>query len=346
MSTELTVHGQQPATALTIADEQGAFTPQQVDVLRHMGVEGASEGDLAVFFHVVKRTGLDPFAKQIYMIGRQSSVKDDRTNQWTKVWKHTIQTGIDGYRLIGRRAANASRETISVSAPEWAHEDGSWRPVWSSKWGWPLAARVTIHRGASPFTAVALFDEYKQTKRDGSLTQMWEQRPAGQIAKCAEALAWRQAFPQDLAGIYVDEEMQQADREEPAPAPAERSGRDRLRAAVPTAAPPQQPAEPEQVHDAEVVEDAVPVAEPMTTGQNRKIHALFRDLGLADDEDRQRAGMSRALGREVASRKDLSKTEAGFIIESLEVRLAQQRAEPAPADAAQWPEVAQIGGAA
>jgi len=259
--TELVAHGG-ASTDLTIDPDQSSFTSQQVAVLQHIGVENASEGDLAVFFHVVKRTGLDPFARQIYMIGRNSNVKDDRTNQWVKVVKWTIQTGIDGYRLIGRRAADVRRETISVSAPEWCTEDGEWRPVWRSAWGWPVAARVTIHRSGSPFTAVALFDEYKQTKRDGGLTQMWEQRPAGQIAKCAEALAWRTAFPQDLAGIYVEDEMQQADRDDlPTGPQPEQSGASRLRAAMASSATVDstEPAAPADVED--VVVEAQPASD-------------------------------------------------------------------------------------
>ena len=99
-----------------------------------------------------------------------------------------------------------------------------------------MGARITITRGGEPFTAVALFDEYKQTKRDGNLTQMWAQRPAGQIAKCAEALAWRMAFPQDLSNLYADDEMGQADNGERrisnSPNSAGASAADRLRAAA------------------------------------------------------------------------------------------------------------------
>jgi hypothetical protein len=176
MSTDLITH-QQASTALTIDADQSSFSTQQVAVLRHLGVDGADEGDLDVFFHVVKRTQLDPFARQIYMIGRNTY--DQRQDRW--VTKQTIQTGIDGYRLIGRRAADRARVKISVSAPEWAHLDGTWRPVWVRDWGMPVAARVTITRDGEPFTGVGLFDEYKQTKRNGELTSMWAQRPAARV---------------------------------------------------------------------------------------------------------------------------------------------------------------------
>lgn len=201
----------QASTELTIAENQSNFTPAQKTALAHMGVEDATEDDLKVFFHQVKRTGLDPFARQIHMIGRNAF--NPKTNSWGV--KYTIQTGIDGYRLIGRRAADQSQDTISVEPPEWLHNDGTWRPAWSKQWGMPLAARVTLKRAGQPFTAVAMMDEYQQTKKDGNLTQMWAQRPAGQLAKCAEALAWRMAFPQDLAGLYTHEEMAQADNPEP-----------------------------------------------------------------------------------------------------------------------------------
>lgn len=250
MSTELATTG--PSTALTLADEQTTWTPSQVAALRHMGVEDASPGDLEVFFHVVKRTGLDPFARQIYMIGRRQKDGD----RW--VTKQTIQTGIDGYRLIGRRAADRRGERISVSAPEWAHEDGTWRPVWSPKWGLPVAARVTVRRDGEEFVGVALFDEYKQTRRDGNLTSMWAQRPAGQIAKCAEALAWRMAFPQDLASVYVEDEMHQASNPEPAPAPP------RVTAADFTAPQPEPEPEPVQAEDTAAV-PALPTPEQVAT---------------------------------------------------------------------------------
>lgn len=284
-------------TELAITETQSRFTGEQTAALQHIGVENASDGDLSVFFHVCKRSGLDPFAKQIYMISRQASEKDPNGG-WRKVTKQTIQTGIDGFRLIGRRAADRARQTVSVRAPEWAHDDGSWRPVWSGSWGVPVAARVAIERDGQSFTAVAMFDEYKQTKRDGALNSMWSQRPAGQIAKCAEALAWRMAFPQDLSGIYSDDEMSQADSAVP-----------ERQSAVAAVLNPE-PA-PEATAETET-------GEAMTARTRGRMFALFGQKGIVEDE--QLAGINHITGRDYTSRADLTEADAQTVIAALEQR--------------------------
>ena len=331
MSNELATvdHG---GSTLAIQPEQQGFTSMQVSALQHIGVDKASEGDLAVFFHVCQRTGLDPFARQVYMIGRQTSEKD-ASGQWIKVTKQTIQTGIDGFRLIGRRAANAASHGLSVSAPEWAKDDGSWRPVWVGAWGLPIAARVTIHRNGEPFTAVALFDEYKQTKYGGELTAVWAQRPAGQLAKCAEALAWRMAFPQDLSGIYADEEMGQADN-----APVRHQPQSGGLASV--------LADPSPAPDAGADDAPLPVRgdgddagedqpDGITSSQLKKMGAAMRERGLTEREDAL-AYVESIIGREIASRNDLTKAEASDVIDALETPFAEQPT-PEPVEA-EWTE--------
>lgn len=312
MSTELEVR---QSDSLALSSEQSYWNDRQLATLRHMGVEGASEGDLMVFHHVCQKTGLDPFARQIHMIGRNT--KNQRTNQWET--KYTIQTGIDGFRLIGRRAADQRGATISIEPPQWAHADGGWRDVWTPAWGMPIAARVTIKRGGEPFTAVALFDEYKQTKKDGGLTSMWAQRPAGQLAKCAEALAWRMAFPQDLSGLYTDDEMGQADRVQVEQVEQPAAGPDRMRGILGKPA-----ADPEPEQPADIQTENTPGT--ITSAQVKKIAAAMGDLDLKDRAIALQY-VSEEIGREVTSRNDLSKNEASMVIEALQRDINERNAD-------------------
>jgi len=194
MTTELATRTS--GSDLTIHDDQSFWNDKQIAALRQLGVKDASNGDLAVFFHHSQRTGLDPFLKQIYMIGR-----------WSKEGtKQTIQTGIDGFRLIARRAADKHRETLSYEDTQWCGEDGVWRDVWLSS-NPPAAAKVVVMRNGERFPAVALWSEYAQTTKDGRPNSMWASMPSNQLAKCAEALALRKAYPHDLSGIHTDDEM-------------------------------------------------------------------------------------------------------------------------------------------
>jgi phage recombination protein Bet len=189
MSTDL-VHA--PASDLAITADQTFWTDKQRAALVQLGVANAHNADLAVFFHQVVRTGLDPFLKQIYMIERDG--------------KQTIQTGIDGFRLIARRAVDQRRETLGYEDTLWCGADGDWKQVWLDSEP-PYAAAVVALRNGNRFPAIALYNEYVVKKRDGKPNRVWAGRPAGQLEKCAEALALRKAFPQDLSGLYTSDEM-------------------------------------------------------------------------------------------------------------------------------------------
>lgn len=306
------------STALAIDPSQRDFTNEQRAALEQIGVEKASDGDLAVFFHVCKRSGLDPFARQIYMIGRYERVQID--GQWTRVLKQTIQTGIDGYRLIGRRAASKAGHKLSVSAPLWRHPDSGWQDVWSGQWGYPIAAKVRITRDGEPFVGVAMFDEYKQTNRDGHLTAMWAQRPAGMLAKCAEALAWRMAFPQDLAGIYTDDEMAHADSAEPVTSAPQRTGLAAVLGET-TDASSGEPRPPVKTPE-EVPADARTVQaddELLDTrgGLAKAMYAAFDEAGITDRDQRLKVCTEQA-GREITSSEKLTAGETRRIIRYLE----------------------------
>ena len=115
--------------------------------------------------------------------------------------------------------AERSGKYAGQVGPFWCGHDGEWKDVWLGQ-DMPAAAKVGILRSdfKEPVWGVALFMEYAQYKkaRDGKpaeLNSMWQKMGANQLAKCAESLGLRKAFPRDLSGMYTREEMAQADKE-------------------------------------------------------------------------------------------------------------------------------------
>jgi phage recombination protein Bet len=165
----------------------GEWNPSQLEIIKQQIAKGCSDAELSLFGQVCKRTGLDPFSKQIYAINRGG--------------KMTIQLSIDGLRTIAARSG-----LYGGSKTEWCGDDGIWHDVWLSNKP-PAAAKTTVHRIGSPssFTGVARYGAYQQGNT------MWSKMPDVMIGKCSESIALRKAFPAELSGLYSSEEMEQAD---------------------------------------------------------------------------------------------------------------------------------------
>lgn len=185
--------------------QQQEITREKIELWKRTYCKGANDDELALFLNTCRRTGLAPEARQICMVKRYNS-KEERDEM-------TVTPTIDGFRLVAERTGKYAGQT----APEWCGGDGKWVDVWLSDEP-PLAARVgVLHRDfKSPMWGVAKYNSFVQKyfdkkTRAWKIGPIWEKMPELMLAKCAESQALRKAFPQELSGLYTQEEMQQAE---------------------------------------------------------------------------------------------------------------------------------------
>lgn len=176
---------------MSVITEIKNLDQNKIELLKRTICKGATNDELELFIHACQRTGLDPFMKQIYSVKRWVDGRDVMT----------VQTGIDGYRLIAERSGRymPGREcTFSYDDSKNLISATSYVKKMDSSNQWHEVAHTVY------------WSEYCCKKKDGSLTGMWATKPHIMLSKCAESACLRKAFPADLSGVYTSEEMEQA----------------------------------------------------------------------------------------------------------------------------------------
>ncbi len=158
------------------------YTQDQIDLITKTVAPGLTKEELFLFLHVCHKTGLDALCRQAYAIKRGGRM--------------CIQTGIDGLRLIAERTG--------------CYAPGKETEFLYDEKGALVAARVHIKKMTKDGTwhemaNTAFMQEYSTGQN------LWKTLPRVMLAKVSEAALLRRAFAADLSGLYVAEEMEQAD---------------------------------------------------------------------------------------------------------------------------------------
>lgn len=164
---------------------------KDIDIIRTSICKDLNDTELKLFMGVCNRKQLDPVSRQIYAIKTGGKMQPI--------------TSIDGLRLIAERTGQYDGQDL----PLWCGHDGVWFDVWLQDVP-PAAAKVTVYKKGCPrgFVGVVRWASF------GGNSHTWKKMPDHMLAKVAESHALRKAFPQEISGLYTDDEMQQAPRDQ------------------------------------------------------------------------------------------------------------------------------------
>lgn len=172
------------------------------DLLRVVRFPHLSDAEFDAVMEMCQRRRLDPW-RHVYA----DAMGDQRGRRELKVI-----TTIDAFRLLADRTEKYDGTTLA----EYLDADGNWhKEVWPTRLGNPVAAKIGVRRKgfSQPQYEVATWDRYVQyidTPRGPEVSEFWVKGGAQQLAKCALALAYRSAFPEEIGGLYTRDEMAQA----------------------------------------------------------------------------------------------------------------------------------------
>jgi hypothetical protein len=162
------------STALAIITATG-LKREQIELIKSTVAVGATDMELALLIQTAHHRGLDLLTRQMHFVKRKVNRQNPITGAYEDVMVGTMQTGIDGFRLIADRTGKYDGQ-----------DDAEFEYLDPAKKTYPFLARVRVYKTGvgRPFVGTAHFSEYAQTKYNGELTMMWKNKPHVMLAKC------------------------------------------------------------------------------------------------------------------------------------------------------------------
>ena len=201
------------------------YNSKAIALIRRTVAADTNDDEFSMFIHMARALKLDPLRRQIYAFVYNKDRPEKR--------RMTIITGIDGFRAIAERTGNYRPDEDEPSYEMDASLKGPNNPaglvkatvrVWKFAHGdWHKVTASAYWDEYAPLKDEWVFDEAQgRRKPSGKLTLdtsgNWGKMPRLMLAKVAEALALRKAWPDDFANVYASEEMDRAKASEMSPA--------------------------------------------------------------------------------------------------------------------------------
>lgn len=194
------IQKKEQSTSFQVNGMEVTLTPS---VVRNYLVSGDKERvtmqEVAMFINLCKFSGLNPWLREAYCIkyGNEPA---------------TMVVGKEAFmkRSENNPAYDGMKSGIIVFCEETGeteYRNGAFFvPGESIVGGW---AEVFRKDRANSTRVEVSFEEYAARKKDGSLNSQWSKKPATMIRKVAQVQALREAFPNNLGGLYTAEEQGQ-----------------------------------------------------------------------------------------------------------------------------------------
>lgn len=177
-----------------IQNYTNGLTDESIQTLVRGGIvpNGTPPEQIALFAETSRRHGLDPFKKQIYLVGYGG--------------KYSVIVGIDGMRSkAARTGLYAGRDDAKFDLSSNGNFKTASELIAHNQL--PQTCTVTVYKAIAgmrcPFTKTVAFAEYCPSNKSGK----WASMPLNMIEKCAEAAALRVAFSEDVSGMHIEEEI-------------------------------------------------------------------------------------------------------------------------------------------
>lgn len=157
-------------------NDKALITQNNVEMLatlRNTVAPGLTDSEFALFAEIVKSTGLNPVTKEVWAIKAGGRLQ--------------LMTGINGFLRIANSHPMFDGMEVEFE--------------WDNKQLVSATAKVYRKDRRFPAVATAYMNEY------GKFSPIWKTMPSVMLAKCAKSLAIREAFVQELGGLYTQEEM-------------------------------------------------------------------------------------------------------------------------------------------